>query len=96
MNAVLEPGKPDVEAILPDLVDIIRPYAKSYAGELNADTKIEKIGIDSFDFVEIIFNVEEKYGVDVDYNVNSTFSKLSTIGDFAAEISKLVAAKTGA
>ena len=86
----------DAGLILSDLVEIIRPYAKSYQQYLQADTKIDKIGIDSFDFVEIIFSVEEKYGIDVDYNVNSTFKQLSTIGDFANEISRLVTAKTAA
>lgn len=82
--------------VLSDLVEIIGPYAKGHRDDLKAETKIEKIGIDSFDFVEIIFQIEEKYGIDVDYNANSTFSRLTTIGDFADEISRLVAAKSPA
>ena len=93
MSDVMEPRDAAVGPIIDDLVEIIRPYAKNYTGSLGPDAKIEKIGVDSFDFVEIIFQVEEKYGIDVDYNANSTFSKLPTIGDLASEIARLVAAK---
>ena len=49
--------------------------------------------MDSFDLVEIIFAVEEKFGVEVDYNINSTYTHLATIGDLAREVAALAAKK---
>jgi len=56
-----------------------------------ADTAIAEAGIDSFDFVELIFQVEEHFDVGIDYNVNTAVNELRTVGDLASEIDKLVA-----
>lgn len=84
------------ESILPDVIEIIRPYAKSDPDQLSAETPLDKLGVDSFDFVEIVFKLEEKYGIEIDYNVNSTFEKLITVGSLAKEVAGLVAAKKAA
>ncbi|MFD1703802.1 acyl carrier protein [Methylopila henanensis] len=95
MNAAPGPLSSDSGDILATLIGMIQSRAKTTA-PLDAATRIDGVGIDSFDFVEIIFEVEEKYGIEVDYNANSTFKTTATIGDFAAEIARLVAAKSAA
>ena len=89
--AQVEPA--DEAAVLSTMIEIIRPYAKGGNLTLGANTLINKLGIDSFDFVEIIFQVEETYAVDFDYNVNSSYKDTVTIGQLSGEVAKLVAAK---
>lgn len=81
------------DAIVPALIEVIRPYAKGASDDWDASTEIASIGIDSFDFVEILFKLEERYEIDIDYNVNSSYAQMATIGDIAAEIEKRLAAK---
>ncbi|KQU54804.1 hypothetical protein ASG72_04105 [Bosea sp. Leaf344] len=56
-------------------------------------TIIEETGVDSFDFVELIFKVEERFDISIDYNANRSINELKTVGDLAGEIDKLVAKK---
>lgn len=93
MIAQTQDGPVDEAAVAADVIDIIRPYAKPDPKALTPATRLDKIGVDSFDFVEIIFKIEEKFGVEIDYNVNSTFSTLVTIENLAKEVAALVAAK---
>lgn len=91
-----ERSSPDLDTVVAGLIETIRPYCKSDASTLTAATELGSIGIDSFDFVEIIFKLEETYGIDIDYNANKTFSDIKTIGDLAAEVVKQASAKTAA
>lgn len=93
MTLVAAERQDDQASILESVIEIIRPYAKSSPDQLDAATPIEKLGVDSFDFVEIVFAIEEKYGIEISYNVNSTFAELVTIGKLADEVAALVAAK---
>ncbi len=60
---------------------------------LTADTPIAETGVDSFDFVELIFKVEDRFGIAIDYNANETVAQSRTIGDLAGEIDRRVAKK---
>ena len=93
MSAQTQDEPVDEAAVASAVIEIIRPYVKANPDALSADTRLDKIGVDSFDFVEIIFKIEETFGVEVEYNVNSTFSHLVTIGNLAKEVATLAAAK---
>lgn len=92
--AETEPG--DRAAIRDAVIEIIRPYAKNDPDSLGADTQLDKIGVDSFDFVEIVFKLEEQFGIEIDYNVNSTFANIATVGALADQVATLVEAKKAA
>ncbi|MFC3691031.1 acyl carrier protein [Chenggangzhangella methanolivorans] len=91
MSAQVEGTPVDRDAVRDGVIDIIRGYAK--VKELSAATQLDKIGVDSFDFVEIVFKIEEKYGVEIDYNANASFSDISTVGLLADKVVALVEAK---
>ena len=56
------------------------------------ETPLKETGLDSFDAIECIFELEEHYKVDIDFNANDPEAKLETIGDFVEMISRAVAA----
>jgi acyl carrier protein len=74
------------ETIVADLLDIIRRHTKSTGPDWTAATTLEDVGIDSFDLVELIFEVEDKYGVSINFNANRTTDDFKTVGDVARVI----------
>lgn len=62
---------------------------------ISAGSTLDEIGIDSFDFIELVFQIEEEFGIHVDHNQNDIASRLKTVGDIAGLIDELVAAKAG-
>ncbi len=75
----------------PALLEIIKEHAVGLTGELSRDTQIADLGIDSFSVVEIIYEVEEKLGVEVPFNANENpFGDMSTVGELIDALEKLI------
>lgn len=78
----------DMEA---SLLEIIKDHAVGLTGELRRDTPIADLGIDSFSVVEIIYEIEEKLGVEVPFNANENpFGDMATVGDLLDALDKLI------
>jgi len=74
---------PTVGEIVTDLLAIMRHHTKSEGEGWNGATTIEQAGIDSFDFVELIFDLEDKYKININFNSNAADQSLSTVEDVA-------------
>lgn len=73
------------------LLEIIKEHAVGLAGAPTRDTPIADLGIDSFAVVEIIYEVEEKLGVEVPFNANENpFADMKTVGDLIEAVRKLI------
>jgi acyl carrier protein len=81
--------------ITADLLDAIRKHTKQPGESWSAETTLEDIGVDSFDLVELIFEIEDKYGVDINFNANATTDDLATVGDVARLIAQALAKEAG-
>ena len=57
------------------------------------ETLLEDTGFNSYDFVEIIFKLEDHFGIEIDYNANNSINDVKTIGELCDEIAKLLAKK---
>jgi acyl carrier protein len=56
-------------------------------------TPLKDTGLDSFDAIECIFELDEHYKVDIDFNANDPEAKLETIGDLVGMVSRAIAAR---
>lgn len=82
-----------VAAMIDKLVDMLRKKTGKADAEWSAATTLEDAGLDSFDVVECIFQLEEEMNVSIDFNANNE-SKVSTIGEFAQVIVRNMSAAT--
>jgi len=57
------------------------------------ETLLEDTGFNSYDFVEIIFKLEDHFSIEIDYNANNNINDVKTIGQLCDEIAKLLAKK---
>jgi len=77
----------DIDAAM---FDIIKEQAIGLTGELTRDTSINDLGIDSFAVVEIIYEVEERVGVEVPFNANDNpLAGMKTVGDLIDAVKAL-------
>lgn len=82
------PTMADIEA---SLLEIIKNHAVGLTGELTRDTAVSDLGIDSFAIVEIIYEVEEKLGVEVPFNANENpFGDMKSVGDLIDALDALM------
>jgi acyl carrier protein len=63
---------------------------------LHADATLESLEIDSLQMIEILFKVEEEFGIDVPSEQNELRARLQTFGDLVAYVDQLVAQRGAA
>jgi acyl carrier protein len=57
--------------------------------------RLEDLGLESLDAVEMIFDLEEKFDIEIPYNANTSTprTEFDTVGDVVKAIEQLVAEK---
>ena len=77
---------------LDEILDIMAKVSMVERSTLVPDAKISDLGITSLDMVEIICELEDKYGIELPYNANMNFQKFPTLGDVLDMIQENIAA----
>ena len=75
-----------------DVIAIIAKKVPSdkHTGEIKPTDSLQALGLESIDALEMIFDLEEKFGIQIPYNANSAATDFSTVGDVVKAIQKLV------
>ena len=73
--------------ILEKLTSLLAEYVEADPASITPDTPFEALGIDSLDTVELIMELEEHLGVELDLD-----EKVATVGELAAFIDKKMGA----
>jgi acyl carrier protein len=53
------------------------------------EDRLDELGLDSFAAVEMIFDLEEKFDIQIPYNSNDSRLEFETVGEIADAIKKL-------
>jgi nodulation protein F len=75
-----------------DIIEKIRAHADA-GMEVGPESDLTKLGIHSLELTEIVFDLEETYGIDIDMNTVEAWSNLRTVGDIVEATRALIAAK---
>lgn len=86
MSTTAVVATPTLDEIVVELINIMKKHSQATEAKLECQTPLADAGVDSFDVVELIFQVEDKYGIAVDFNANTNLTPSSTIGDVARMI----------
>ncbi|MBX9840703.1 MAG: hypothetical protein K2Z80_02725 [Xanthobacteraceae bacterium] len=73
-----------------DVVAIIAKKVTLKGRELQLDDRLDELGLDSFAAVEMIFDLEEKFDIQIPYNSNDARLEFQTVGEIAAAIKTLI------
>ncbi len=76
-----------------DIIGKIKPHADPEIGEITTETELGDLGIHSLELTEIIFDLEEAYGIEIEMNTAEAWNKLSNVGDIVEAVRALVAKK---
>ena len=76
--------------------EVLAIIAKKIPGggkEVNIGDKLMDLGLESVDFLEMVFDLEEKFDIEVPYNSNTADEDFATVGDVVKAIQGLVEKK---
>jgi acyl carrier protein len=64
--------------------------------EIGLSDNLAELGIESIDALEMVFDLEEKFDIQIPYNANSAATDFATVGDVVRSIQGLVDQKAAA
>jgi acyl carrier protein len=78
-----------------DVIAIIAKKKRVEKPTVELSDKLLDLGLESLDAVEMIFDLEEKFDVQIPYNANTNNprTEFETVGDVVAAVEKLIAQK---
>ena len=72
----------------------IKAHAAPETGEIALDTELGELGIHSLELTEIIFEIEDEFGVEIELNTADAWSNLSNVGDIVDAVRGLIEKKS--
>lgn len=86
---------PDVAS---DVIAVIAKQAKTEPSRIVRDTLLQDLELNSFDQIELIFALEERFNIEIPFNANESAAgaSFSNAGDVIDAIARLVAEQKGA
>jgi nodulation protein F len=83
-----------MDQLAQDIIGKIKAHADPDGGDVTVATDLGELGIHSLELTEIIFDLEEDYGIEIEMNTTEAWSKLSNVGDIVEAVRGLIAKKT--
>ena len=83
-----------MDNVAADTIAIIAKRLPVEKRNLHLTDRLDDLGIDSFSAVELIFDLEEKFDIQIPYNSNETRPDFATVADVVEAIRKLVGGKS--
>ena len=77
-----------------DIISKIKAHAEPDGAEIGLDTELTALGIHSLELTEIIFDLEEAYGIEIEMNTVEAWSNLKNVGDMVEAVRVLIDQKT--
>lgn len=82
-----------MDQLAQDIIGKIKAHADPAIGAITPETELRDLGIHSLELTEIIFDIEEAFGIEIEMNTAEAWSKLSNVGDIIEAVRLLIAKK---
>ena len=76
-----------------EILDIVAQKALIDRSKLSADVKLADLNVSSLDMVEVVFALEDKFGIQLPFNANTSANDFHTVGDVIAMVEKQMVGK---
>ena len=81
------------DGLAQSIIGKIKAHSAPEAGEITLETELADLGIHSLELTEIIFDIEDEFGIEVELNTADAWSSLSNVGDIVEAVRGLVEKK---
>lgn len=77
-----------------EIIDKIKEHAEPGEHEITTGTELTSLGIHSLELTEIIFDLEDQYGIEIEMNTVDAWANLKNVGDMVKAVRALIAQKS--
>ena len=76
-----------------EILDVVAKKAMLDRSRLTPGAKLSDLNVSSLDMVEVMFALEEKFGIELPFNANTPAGQFETVGDVIALVEKQLPGK---
>ena len=77
-----------------EILDVVAQKAMIDRSKLTPEAKLTDLNVSSLDMVEVIFALEDKFGIQLPFNANTSANEFETVGDVINMVKKQLTAQT--
>ena len=77
-----------------EIIEKIKAHADTGGKEITLDTELSSLGIHSLELTEIVFDLEDAYGIEIEMNTVEAWNNLKDVGDIVTAVRGLIEAKS--
>jgi acyl carrier protein len=77
-----------------DVADILAPRIRTADRKIRLSDSLESLGLGSLDVLEITFDLEQHFHIEIPFNANTGF-EFDTVGSLVGAIERLIAENLG-
>lgn len=78
-----------------EILKYIADFLDKPVEEITADKTLEQLGMDSLDFMDVLFEVEERFDIRIPDDLPESHATMRTLGDVLELVSRLIEEKNG-
>lgn len=82
---------PETETLVNDTLAIIADKGRVARDRLAPEARLAELDIASLDVIEIVFALEERFGIEIPFNANDARTEFETVGDVLRAVESVVA-----
>jgi len=86
----------DMDDVASNIITILKKNMKDPPETISLDTKLSDLAIESLDLAVIVFDIEDKFGIQIPYNANEEVQDFATVGSVVERVKTLIAQKSAA
>lgn len=81
-----------LQSRIDEILDVVAQKAMIDRSKLTREAKLSDLNVSSLDMVEVMFALEDKFGIELPFNANVNTSLFETLGDVIDLVEKQMAA----
>ena len=82
------------DGVAAEVIAMIAKRSRVEDRNIDVSDRLDELGIDSLSAVELIFDLEEKFDIEIQYNANDARPEFETVGQVVDAIKKLRSGKS--
>jgi nodulation protein F len=94
VQGVVGGGRSMADELAEGIINKIKAHADPGAGEVTLETELTDLGIHSLELTEIIFDIEDEFGVEIDMNTSDAWNNLNDVNDIVTAVRGLIDKKS--
>lgn len=85
-----------MEDVAVKIVEILKKHMKEPRDDISMQTPLTDLKIESLDLAMIVFDIEDKFGIEIPFNANEETADFKTVGSVVDRVKSLIDASGAA